>query len=54
MIVRVARRAAQSGARTVTVAADHAAIVAACLRYDVAAVLTAETHASGSDRLGRH
>ena len=52
MIVRVARRAAQSGARTVTVAADHAAIVAACLRYDVAAVLTAETHASGSDRLG--
>jgi 3-deoxy-manno-octulosonate cytidylyltransferase (CMP-KDO synthetase) len=51
MIVRVARRAAQSGARTVTVAADHPAIIAACLRYGIAAVTTAPTHASGSDRL---
>ena len=30
MIVRVARRAAQSAARSVTVAADDASIVAAC------------------------
>jgi 3-deoxy-manno-octulosonate cytidylyltransferase (CMP-KDO synthetase) len=51
MIVRVARRAAQSGARTVTVAADHPAIIAACLHYGIAAVTTAPTHASGSDRL---
>ncbi len=51
MIVRVARRAAQSGARTVTVAADHAAIVAACVRHGIAVVPTVETHASGSDRL---
>jgi 3-deoxy-manno-octulosonate cytidylyltransferase (CMP-KDO synthetase) len=51
MIVRVARRAAQSGARSVTVAADHATIVAACLKHGVAAVSTAEGHASGSDRL---
>ena len=51
MIVRVARRAAQSAARSVTVAADHSRIVAACLAHGVAAVLTAGTHASGSDRL---
>lgn len=51
MIVRVARRAAQSAARSVTVAADHAAIVAACVKHGIAAVTTAEHHASGSDRL---
>lgn len=51
MIVRVARRAAQSGARSVTVAADDAAIVAACARHDVAALLTDRSHPSGSDRL---
>jgi 3-deoxy-manno-octulosonate cytidylyltransferase (CMP-KDO synthetase) len=47
----VARRAAQSGARTVTVAADHARIVAACLSHGIAVVSTAESHPSGSDRL---
>jgi 3-deoxy-manno-octulosonate cytidylyltransferase (CMP-KDO synthetase) len=51
MVVRVARRAAASQARRVTVAADHADIVAACRAHGVAAVLTAATHASGSDRL---
>jgi len=51
MIVRVARRAAQSAARSVTVAADDASIVAACAANDVAAVLTGTHHASGSDRL---
>jgi len=51
MIVRVARRAAQSAARSVTVAADDAAIVAACAAHGVAAVLTGAHHASGSDRL---
>ena len=51
MIVRVARRAAQSAARSVTVAADDASIVAACAANDVAAVLTGRHHASGSDRL---
>jgi 3-deoxy-manno-octulosonate cytidylyltransferase (CMP-KDO synthetase) len=51
MIVRVARRAARSAARTVTVAADDAAIVAACVRYGIAVVATAHTHTSGSDRL---
>jgi 3-deoxy-manno-octulosonate cytidylyltransferase (CMP-KDO synthetase) len=51
MIVRVARRAAQSAARSVTVAADDATIVAACAANGVAAVLTGTHHASGSDRL---
>ena len=51
MIVRVARRAAQSAARSVTVAADDATIVAACAAHGVAAVLTGTHHASGSDRL---
>jgi 3-deoxy-manno-octulosonate cytidylyltransferase (CMP-KDO synthetase) len=51
MVVRVARRAAASQARRVTVAADHADIVAACRAHGVAVVLTAPTHASGSDRL---
>ena len=51
MVVRVARRAAQSAARSVTVAADDASIVAACTANGVAAVLTGAHHASGSDRL---
>jgi 3-deoxy-manno-octulosonate cytidylyltransferase (CMP-KDO synthetase) len=51
MIVRVARRAAQSAARSVTVAADDASIVAACAANGVAAGLTGRQHASGSDRL---
>jgi 3-deoxy-manno-octulosonate cytidylyltransferase (CMP-KDO synthetase) len=51
MIVRVARRAAQSAARSVTVAADDPSIVAACTANGVAAVLTAVHHTSGSDRL---
>jgi len=51
MIVRVARRAAQSGASSVTVAADDAAIVDACVAHGVAALLTGRQHASGSDRL---
>ncbi|MDQ2735472.1 MAG: 3-deoxy-manno-octulosonate cytidylyltransferase [Pseudomonadota bacterium] len=51
MIVRVARRAAQSGARSVTVATDHATIVAACVKHGIAALKTSEMHASGSDRI---
>jgi 3-deoxy-manno-octulosonate cytidylyltransferase (CMP-KDO synthetase) len=51
MIVRVARRAAQSAARSVTVAADDPSIVAACAAHGVEAVLTDAHHASGSDRL---
>ncbi|MEP7302481.1 MAG: 3-deoxy-manno-octulosonate cytidylyltransferase [Caldimonas sp.] len=51
MIVRVARRAAQSAAASVTVAADDALILAACASNGIAAVLTGTHHASGSDRL---
>lgn len=51
MVVRVAQRAALSSARRVVVAADHADIVNACAAHAIAAVLTRNTHASGSDRL---
>ncbi|HIV70625.1 MAG TPA: 3-deoxy-manno-octulosonate cytidylyltransferase [Candidatus Aquabacterium excrementipullorum] len=51
MVVRVARRAAQSQAAQVVVAADSAAIVQACEQHGVRAVLTRQDHATGSDRL---
>ncbi len=51
MVVRVARRAAESGADRVVVAADDANIVQACERHEVEAVLTRTDHPSGSDRL---
>ena len=51
MVVRVAQRAQQSGAKRVVVAADAAAIVDACLRHGVDALLTRADHPSGSDRL---
>ena len=51
MVVRVAQRAALSGARAVVVAADHTDIVAACERHGVQALLTRSDHATGSDRL---
>lgn len=51
MVVRVARRAAASGARQVVVAADDGRIVDACAAHGVQALLTRSDHASGSDRL---
>jgi 3-deoxy-manno-octulosonate cytidylyltransferase (CMP-KDO synthetase) len=51
MVVHVAQRAAQSGARRVVVACDDARIAAACHAHAVEAVLTRSDHASGSDRL---
>lgn len=51
MVVRVAQRAAQSGATRVVVAADAAVIAEACRRHGVEAVLTRADHPSGSDRL---
>ena len=51
MVVRVAQRAALSGATRVVVAADDASIVQACERSGVEAVLTRTDHATGSDRL---
>jgi len=51
MVVRVARRAQQSGAARCLVAADDASIVQACEAHGVPALLTRRDHASGSDRL---
>lgn len=51
MVVRVAERAAQSGAAQVIVAADAPAILDACAAHDVHAIATRTDHHSGSDRL---
>lgn len=51
MVVRVAERAAASGAQAVVVAADDARIEQACHEHGVRCVLTRTDHASGSDRL---
>ena len=51
MVVRVAERAALSGAARVVVACDDARIEQACAAHQVQAVRTRSDHASGSDRL---
>lgn len=51
MVVRVAERAAQTGADLVVVATDHKAIVDACVQHGVRALLTSESHPTGTDRL---
>ncbi len=51
LVVRVARRAAQSRAERVIVAADSEEIAAACAAHGVQAVLTSPAHATGTDRL---
>ncbi len=51
MVVRVAQRAAASGAQRVVVATDDARVAAACERHAVDVVMTSADHASGTDRL---
>ncbi len=51
MIVRVAERAALSGAARVIVATDHPAIHASCKRHGVAVQITRDNHPSGTDRI---
>lgn len=51
MVVRVAERAAQSGAAQVVVATDHDAIVAACRQHGVDVRMTRADHPSGTDRI---
>lgn len=51
MVVRVAERAALSGASRIIVAADHADILAACEKHGVDARMTRSDHPSGSDRI---
>ncbi len=53
MVVRVARRAALSGATRVVVAADDDEIVQACRAHGVDCVLTDAAHPTGSDRLAQ-
>ena len=53
MVVRVAERARQSGARLVVVATDSAAIAQACDAHGVPSVMTRPEHPSGSDRLAQ-
>jgi len=51
MVVRVAQRAAQSGAERVVVCADSPRVVQACARHGVEAILTNERHPTGTDRI---
>ncbi len=51
MVVRVAERAAASGADRVVVACDDERIASACAAHGVDSVLTRADHPSGSDRL---
>ena len=51
MVVRVAERAAKSGASAVIVATDHSAIANAVERHGFEAVMTRKNHATGTDRL---
>ncbi len=51
MVVRVAERAAASGAARIIVATDHADILAACRQHGVAVQMTRADHPSGTDRI---
>lgn len=51
MVVRVAERAALSGAGQIIVAADHPDIIAACKAHHVHAQMTRADHPSGTDRI---
>ena len=51
MVVRVAERAAQSGAQQIWVATDHHAIASVVHEHGFKACLTKDTHASGTDRI---
>lgn len=53
MVVRVAQRAAHSGALRVVVCADDARIVEACGQHAVHALLTRPDHPTGTDRLAQ-
>ena len=51
MVVRVAQRAQLSRAESVVVATDSLEVMDQCTRFNIQSVMTAATHASGSDRL---
>jgi 3-deoxy-manno-octulosonate cytidylyltransferase (CMP-KDO synthetase) len=51
MVVRVAERAALSGAERIVVATDHADIEAACIAHGIEVCMTRADHPSGTDRI---
>ncbi|MEO8838634.1 MAG: 3-deoxy-manno-octulosonate cytidylyltransferase, partial [Herbaspirillum sp.] len=51
MVVRVAQRAALSGASQVIVATDHRDIFAACEQHGITVRMTRSDHLSGTDRI---
>ncbi|MES2126474.1 MAG: 3-deoxy-manno-octulosonate cytidylyltransferase [Pseudomonadota bacterium] len=51
MVVRVAERAALSGAERIIVATDHPAIATACQAHGVQVCMTRADHPSGTDRI---
>ncbi len=51
MVVRVAERAALSGAQRIVVATDHPDILSACLQHQVEVRMTRADHPSGTDRI---
>jgi 3-deoxy-manno-octulosonate cytidylyltransferase (CMP-KDO synthetase) len=51
MVVRVAERAALSGATRIVVATDHADIAAACAAHGIEVGMTRADHPSGTDRI---
>jgi 3-deoxy-manno-octulosonate cytidylyltransferase (CMP-KDO synthetase) len=51
MVVRVAERAAESGASRIIVATDHADIAAACAAHGIEVYMTRADHPSGTDRI---
>ena len=51
MVVRVAERAAESGASRIIVATDHEDIRAACEQHGVEVCMTRADHPSGTDRI---
>ena len=51
MVVRVAQRAAQSGAEALVIATDHEAIADAVRAHGYEAVMTRSDHATGTDRI---
>lgn len=51
MVVRVAERAALSGAERIIVATDHQSILDACAAHGIAALMTRDDHPSGTDRI---
>lgn len=53
LVIRTAQQAAQAGALSVTIAADHADIAAVASQFGVACVMTDVAHPTGTDRLSQ-